>query len=75
MSDEEYVREARAHVDGLRDLARKLMAEKGLSTVEAWLHVFKMADRDKFVEWLVEEFQNHPPDEETLRKLLEDREP
>jgi len=34
MSDEEYKGESRAHVDALRELAQKLMAEKGLSRLE-----------------------------------------
>jgi hypothetical protein len=61
MSDEEYKREAQAHVDALRELAHKLMAEKRLSGIEAWRLVFKMADEPKLFEWLVDEFEKTRP--------------
>ena len=69
MSDEEYTREAQAHVDALRELAHKLMVEKRLSGIEAWRLVFKMADENKLLEWLVDEFERNPPDDELMRKL------
>jgi hypothetical protein len=69
MSDEEYKREAQVHVDGLRELAHKLMAEKRLSGIEAWRLVFRMAGEAKLLEWLVDEFEKNPPDDELMRRL------
>jgi hypothetical protein len=47
----------------LRELAHKLMVEKRLSGIEAWRLVFKMADENKLLQWLVDEFERNPPDD------------
>jgi hypothetical protein len=69
MSDEEYKREAQAHVDALRELAHRLTVEKRLASIDAWRLVFNMAGEDKLLKWLVDEFERNPPDEQLSRKF------
>ena len=67
MSDEEYKREAQAHVDALRELAHRLTVEKRLTSIAAWRLVFN--SEDKLLKWLVDEFERNPPDEQLSRKF------
>jgi hypothetical protein len=69
MSEEEYKRQAQEHIDALRELAHRLMVEKSLSGIEAWRLVFNMANEAKLLEWLVDEFERNPPDEQLKRRF------
>ena len=69
MSDEEYKRQAQEHIDALRELSHRLMVERSLSGIEAWRLVFKMADEAKLLEWLVDEFEKNPQDEQLKRRF------